>query len=95
VKLKNIRIRNFRTVGTEQSLDLENGLTIVGPNSTGKTNLLRAVEMLFTGVDNRHGYDAEHDLTFGEATAQTGMIATFAGSEKRTMIFLISTTILA
>lgn len=81
MKLKNIRIRNFRTVGTEQSLDLEHGLTIVGPNSTGKTNLLRAVEMLFTGVDNRYGYDAEHDLTFGESTAQTGLIATFVGSE--------------
>lgn len=81
MKLKNIRIRNFRTIGTEQSLDLEHGVTIVGPNSTGKTNLLRAVEMLFTGLDNRYGYDVEHDLTFGEATTQTGMIATFVGSE--------------
>lgn len=82
MKLKNIRVRNFRTIGSEQALDLENGLTIVGPNSTGKTNLLRAVEMLFTGVDNQHRYDAEHDLTFGESTAQTGMIATFSGSEE-------------
>lgn len=82
MKLKNIRIRNFRTVGAEQTLDLERGLTIVGPNSTGKTNLLRAVEMLFTGIDNRHEYNPLHDMTFGEATAQTGMIATFAGSEE-------------
>lgn len=81
VKLKSIRVRNFRTVGSEQTLDLERGLTIVGPNSTGKTNLLRAVEMLFTGVDNRYQYNAEHDLTFGENTAQTGMIATFEGVE--------------
>lgn len=80
MKLKSIRVRNFRTVSAEQALDLERGLTIVGPNSTGKTNILRAIEMLFTGADNKHKYDARHDLTFGENTAQTGMIATFEGS---------------
>jgi|GEM_PF-2748514 hypothetical protein len=33
MKFDSLRIRNFRTLGSEQFVDLRNGLTIVGPNS--------------------------------------------------------------
>lgn len=79
MKLKSIRIRNFRTIEAEQHLDFERGLTIVGANSSGKTNILRAIEMLFTGTDNQHNYDIQRDLTFGVNATQTGIIATFDG----------------
>jgi len=65
MKIEGLRIRNFRTIGSEQHIDLTRGLTIVGPNSSGKTNILRAIEMLFTGLDNKLGYDVKRDLTFG------------------------------
>lgn len=79
MKLENLRIRNFRTLGSEQHIDLTQGLTIVGPNSSGKTNILKAIEMLFTGYDNKLKYDVKRDLTFGVGSGQTSLIATFSG----------------
>lgn len=82
VRLVSLRVRNYRTVGAvEQTLPLEGGLTIVGPNNTGKTNLLRAVELLFTGPDNVHGYATDTDLTFGNKGVKTSLLATFDGDD--------------
>lgn len=81
MKIEGLRIRNFRTIGSEQHIDLTRGLTIVGPNSSGKTNILRAIEMLFTGLDNKLGYDAKRDLTFGVSSGQTSLVATFTGEK--------------
>jgi len=79
MKIDSLRIRNFRTIGAEQHIDLSHGLTIVGPNSSGKTNILKAVEMLFTGYDNELNYDVKRDLTFGISKGQTSLVATFSG----------------
>lgn len=79
MKLVGIRIRNYRTVATEQTVDLSQGLTLVGPNNAGKTNILTAIKMLFTGYDNTHQYTREHDLTFGEKSGQTSLIGIFSG----------------
>lgn len=79
MRLEHLRIRNFRTISTEQHVDLTQGLTIVGPNSSGKTNILKAIQMLFTGYDNEFGYDIKRDLTFGVSTGQTSLAATFSG----------------
>ncbi|CAH6908100.1 ATPase_AAA_core domain-containing protein [Vibrio chagasii] len=77
MQLNNLRIRNFRTIGSEQVIDLTNGLTIVGPNSTGKTNILKAIEMVFTGPSNVLGYDLKRDFTF-DAKGQTTLSANFS-----------------
>lgn len=79
MKIESLRIRNFRTVGSEQHIDLTRGLTIVGPNSSGKTNILKSIEMLFTGYDNELNYDPKRDLTFGVSSGQTSLVATFCG----------------
>lgn len=79
MKIESLRIRNFRTLGSEQHIDLTQGLTIVGPNSSGKTNILKAIEMLFTGYHNRLKYDAKRDFTFGVNSGQTSLIAIFSG----------------
>jgi hypothetical protein len=54
-------------------------MTLVGPNNSGKTNLLKAVRVLFTGYDNSYGYARETDLTFGVGKARTSITATFDG----------------
>lgn len=77
MQFQSLRVRNYRSIGTEQTVDLPNGLTIVGPNNSGKTNLLRAVELFFTGFDNAGGYRREADLTFGQSSAQTTLVGTF------------------
>lgn len=80
MKLKSIRIRNFRTVEKEQRIDLDGGLTIVGPNNSGKTNILKAIELLFTDYKNVFGYSREKDLTFWVGRAQTSLVANFEGN---------------
>lgn len=79
MELRDIRIRNFRTVGQEQGLPLGRGMTLVGPNSSGKTNILRAIQILFTGFDNTFSYSRSHDLTFGEHRNRTSIVAAFTG----------------
>lgn len=82
VKLVSLRVRNYRTVGAEeQTLQLDGGLTLVGPNNSGKTNLLRAIQLLFTGWDNIQGYSGPSDLTFGQRDVKTSLLATFDGDD--------------
>ena len=81
MRLIGIRIRNYRTVSSEQYVDLKNGLTLVGPNNAGKTNILTAIRMLFTGYDNRFGYTKAHDLTFGQKSGQTSLVGIFTGDK--------------
>jgi hypothetical protein len=77
VILNEMRVRNYRTVGPEQTLTLLSGTTLVGPNNSGKTNLLRAVQLFFTGYDNSLGYNRQTDFTFGAGSLQTSLVATF------------------
>ncbi|WP_161627634.1 ATP-dependent nuclease [Pseudomonas viridiflava] len=79
MKLDSLRIKNFRTVTTEQVLSLANGLTLVGPNNAGKTNVLMAVYMFFTGYENRNGYDHRVDLSFREKSVKTSLTCHFSG----------------
>ncbi len=44
MKLRSIRVENYRSIVKTQSLSLDDGLTVIlGPNNEGKSNLLRAV----------------------------------------------------
>lgn len=58
---------------------MADGLTLVGPNSSGKTNILRAIQLLFTGHENELAYERDVDLTFGVGREKTSLLATFDG----------------
>src|SRR5690606_21200070 len=79
VKLTEIRVRNYRSIEGEQHLLIPGQMTLVGPNNSGKTNLLRAIQVLFTGQTNAFGYTRDTDLTFGVGKARTSITATFDG----------------
>ncbi len=79
MKLTEIRIRNFRSIEAEQHFPIRGKMTLVGPNNSGKTNLLKAVRVFFTGFENAYGYKRETDLTFGAGRARTSITATFDG----------------
>lgn len=79
MKLTEIRVRNYRSIEVEQHLLIPGRMTLVGPNNSGKTNLLRAIQVLFTGQANTFGYTRDADLTFGVGKARTSITATFDG----------------
>ena len=79
MNLVEIRVRNFRSIEAEQRLPISRNLTLVGPNNSGKTNLLRAIQVLFTGYENLFRYARDVDLTFGVGRSRTSIIATFEG----------------
>lgn len=88
MKFESLRIRNFRTLGSEQFIDLSNGLTIVGPNSSGKTNILKAIEMMFTGYDNVLGYETKRDLLLGYHLGKQALSPVLLETERQTETFL-------
>ena len=79
MELIEVKIRNYRSVENEQIFPILGSMTLVGPNNSGKTNLLRALQTFFTGYENTLGYSRDADLTFGVGRAQTSITATFNG----------------
>jgi predicted ATP-dependent endonuclease of OLD family len=84
MKLDSLKVKNFRTIKTEQTIDLCRSLTIVGPNNSGKTNILKAIEMFFTGHDNKHQYSIDDDLSFHVENEQTSLSAIFSSDDPDT-----------
>ncbi len=79
--LESVRIKNFRTIISDTVITFSGGATIVGPNSSGKTNLLKAVEMFFTGFDNKYKYLHHRDFPEGLEAGQTSLTATVVFEE--------------
>lgn len=62
MRISSLTIRNLRSI-EELVLELPTGLTaIVGPNSSGKSNILRAFELFFTGRIDRRQFAAAFDM---------------------------------
>ena len=77
MKITNLRIKNFRTITQDQTINLQNGVTLVGPNNSGKTNALLGIYLFFTGHENKYGYDPERDLPFSSKNTQTSLTCFF------------------
>lgn len=45
MKLKEVTVRNYRSIGTQTKFTVDNLTTLVGPNNEGKSNLLRALAL--------------------------------------------------
>jgi ABC-type transport system involved in cytochrome c biogenesis ATPase subunit len=77
IRLKEIRISNYRSIKEEQILLLGGEATLIGPNNSGKTNALRAIYTLFGGYENSFGYNIESDLPFDRQSKKTSLIGLF------------------
>ncbi len=83
MKLNTVRIKNFRTITSEQSIHIENGVTLVGANNSGKTNALLAIYYFFTNYENKHGYNFEKDLPFETKRERTSITCLFLANGTR------------
>lgn len=43
MRLKKVKIENFRSFGEEQEIDITNNTVLIGNNSSGKTTVLQAI----------------------------------------------------
>jgi len=68
IKLKSVEIENFRSiVGEALALDFDDLTVIVGPNNCGKSNILRALQLFFTGRVEGAPYTTDIDYPKSEA----------------------------
>ena len=79
MKISSVSVRGYRTIKDELSFDIESMVTLVGPNNAGKTNTLKAVQLFFTGYDNKLRYKFEKNMCKGEKSLRTNIQITFGG----------------
>lgn len=62
IKLKAVEIENFRSVIEKPlRIDFDDLTVIVGPNNCGKSNILRALQLFFTGTVEGLPYSSDRD----------------------------------
>lgn len=81
MRLKAFRINHYRSINAEIKLDTLKGLSIVGPNNCGKTNILKAIKTFFSAKDDDDAYSYKRDIPFGSKAGQSSFVATFEFDE--------------
>ena len=81
MEIVSFKVSQYRSISGEISSDNFNGLTIVGQNNSGKTNLLKAMRVFFEGKFNPDLYDYEKDKPHGVKQGQTSFAVRFTFSE--------------
>lgn len=73
MKIKSVRIRNFRTL-KDVTIAFDKVTTFIGPNGTGKSTVLRALDWYFNG---KPGALSEKDCSFGAIEEDIEVQVTF------------------
>ncbi|MEZ9179092.1 ATP-dependent endonuclease [Vibrio cyclitrophicus] len=84
MKITRIKVKSFRTITSDQEFTLDGGVTLVGPNNSGKTNTLLAIKTFFTGYENECNYNYERDLPYEAKGEKTSITVWFSGDRKST-----------
>ncbi|MCU0316954.1 MAG: ATP-dependent endonuclease [Fimbriimonadaceae bacterium] len=74
MKIKSVKIQNFRTLKDVQ-IDFDAVTTFIGPNGTGKSTVLRALDWFFNG--GKQGELSERDCSFGSTDEKIEVQVTF------------------
>ena len=74
MKIQSVRIKNFRTL-EDVTIPFDSVTTFIGPNGTGKSTVLRALDWFFNG---KPGSLTEKDCSFGEIDEDIEVQVTFA-----------------
>ncbi|WP_202754314.1 MULTISPECIES: ATP-dependent nuclease [Burkholderia cepacia complex] len=73
MKIQSIRIKNFRTL-KDVAIPFDSVTTLIGPNGTGKSTVLRALDWFFNG---KPGSLTERDCSFGAIDEDIEVRVTF------------------
>ncbi|HID9457814.1 AAA family ATPase [Serratia ureilytica] len=81
MEIVSFKVSQYRSISGEITTEGLNGLTIVGKNNSGKTNLLQAVRVFFEGKFNNNIYDYHSDIPDGIKSGQTSFAVKFSFNE--------------
>lgn len=87
MKINKIKVKNYRSIKNEITIDFSNELVLIGPNNSGKTNFLKAIKLFFDGLKENQ-YSTASDLPFGLSGEQTSIVITFSIHPQRDQEFL-------
>jgi predicted ATPase len=73
MKIKSVSVKGYRTIRDEMIMPIDRLVTLVGPNNSGKTNTLQAIQCFFTGYENQHEYDFDLDICSGYKNLRTNI----------------------
>ncbi|MCO8455748.1 AAA family ATPase [Burkholderia multivorans] len=73
MKIQSIRVKNFRTL-KDVAIPFDSVTTLIGPNGTGKSTVLRALDWFFNG---KPGSLSERDCSFGATDEDIEVQVTF------------------
>ncbi len=73
MKLQSVHIKNFRTL-KDVSISFDTVTTFIGPNGTGKSTVLRALDWFFNGKPNSL---TPNDCSFGAISEEIEVQVTF------------------
>jgi predicted ATP-dependent endonuclease of OLD family len=74
MKIQSVRIKNFRTL-KDVTIPFDSVTTFIGPNGTGKSTVLRALDWFFNG---KPGSLTEKDCSFGAIDEEVEVQVTFS-----------------
>lgn len=74
MKIRDVKIKNFRTL-KDTSISFDDITTFIGPNGTGKSTVLRALNWFFNG--SRNGDLTNEDCSFGAVNEDIEVQVTF------------------
>ena len=84
MKIQSVHIKNFRTLKDVQ-IPFDSVTTFIGPNGTGKSTVLRALDWFFNG---RAGELTEKDCSFGASDESIEVRVTFSDLSDRDRVEL-------
>lgn len=68
MKIKQLRLKNFRTFTQETQIDISNLNVIIGKNDVGKSSILEALDIFFNGKPDKNDLSVDHDNSKIEIT---------------------------
>lgn len=77
MQIISFKVSQFRSISGEITTDGLNGITIVGKNNSGKSNLLHAMRVFFEGKYKSHLYNYDSDIPDNLKSGQTSFAVKF------------------
>lgn len=81
MQIVSFKVSQYKSISGEITTEGLNGLTIVGKNNSGKTNLLQAIRVFFEGKFNNDVYKYSSDIPDGMRSGQTSFAVRFSFSD--------------